>query len=118
MAFLMINGKDFSPYVRELKVKKAANYNSQTNAAGDTVVDYINTKRTIEVGIIPLTDAQMLQLQLDIAAFNVSLTFLNPQTNTLEENVSCIIPETDVEYYTIQSNKTMFNGVTLTFTEL
>ena len=40
------------------------------------------------------------------------------ENNSLEENVSCIIPATDVEYYTIQAKKTMFDGVTLTFTEL
>ena len=118
MAYFKIGENDYSAFVNKLKIQRQVKYNAQTNAAGDTVVDYINTKRTIEVGIIPLTDAQMLQLQLDIAAFNVSLTFLNPQTNTLEENVSCIIPATDVEYYTIQANKTMFDGITLTFTEL
>jgi hypothetical protein len=54
MAYFKIGEIDFSPYVNSLKINKSANYNAQTNAAGNTVVDYINSKRTIEVGIIPV----------------------------------------------------------------
>ena len=39
MAYFKINDIDFSDYVSELKVNKSANYNVQTNAAGDSVVD-------------------------------------------------------------------------------
>lgn len=118
MTYFMINGVDYSMYVSELKVSKEANYSAQTNAHGDTVVDYINSKREIEVGIIPLSAEVMLALQQAIDKFNVTISFLNPQTNSLEENVNCIIPSSDVEYYTIQANKTMFEACSLTFTEL
>ncbi|MGM9543612.1 MAG: hypothetical protein ACI3T9_01380 [Romboutsia timonensis] len=118
MAYFKIGDTDYSKYVNELKIKKASNYNSQTNAAGDTVVDYINSKRSIEVGIIPLDDTAMAQLQTDIDSFNVSISFRNPKTNQLEENVNCIIPEDEVEYYTIQVNKVMYKAFTLKFTEL
>lgn len=118
MEYLKINGKDFSQYVNELKVGKTANYNAQTNAAGNTVVDYINKKHIVEVGFIPLDGAEMLALQQEIDAFNVSLSFRNPLTNEIVENVNCIIPESNVEYYTIQVNKVMYKAFTLTFTEL
>lgn len=118
MAYFKIGDVDFSMYVSSLKVAKTANYNAQTNAAGDTVVDYINSKRSIEVGIIPLDELEMAELQEAIDAFNVSISFRNPHTNTLEEGVNCIIPSSDVEYYTIQSNKVSYKGCTLTFTEL
>ena len=59
MAYFKIGKTDFSNIVNELKVDNTSNYNSQTNAAGNTVVDYINTKRIIEVGIIPLDDTNM-----------------------------------------------------------
>lgn len=118
MAYFKIGEKDYSMYVNELNISTDTNYNSQTNAAGDTVVDYINQKREIEVGIIPLDDTVMAELQADIGAFNVSISFRNPTTNVLEENVDCIIPSHDVEYYTIQVNKVMYNGLTLKFTEL
>lgn len=118
MAYFKINNTDYSMYVNELKIESKANYTAQTNAAGNTVVDYINTKRTINVGIIPLDAAVMKELQNAIAAFNVSITFLNPKTNELEEGVACIIPSNNVDYYTIQANKTTFNAFKLKFIEL
>ena len=118
MAYFKINGVDYSMYVNALKVSRVCNYNAQTNANGDTVVDYINTKRNIEVGIIPLSDSDLRSLMNAIDGFSVSISFLNPQTNELETNVSCIIPDSEIEFYTIQVNKTMYKAATLTFTEL
>lgn len=105
-------------YVNELNVSTDTNYNAQTNAAGNTVVDYINQKRKISVGIIPLNDTVMKALQEDIAAFNVKISFRNPKTNLIEENVDVIIPSNEVEYYTIQANKVMYNALSLEFEEL
>ena len=118
MAYFKIGNVDFSMYVSELKINKDYNYNAQTNAAGDTVVDYINSKREIEVGIIPLNDTAMANLQTAIDAFNVSISFRNPKTNALEENVNCIIPSNGIEYYTIQANKVMYKEFELKFIEL
>ena len=118
MAYFKINNIDYSPYTSGLKVKKSTNYTSQVNAAGDTVVDYINSKRAIEATIIPMNDAEMATLQTELDKFNVSISFRNPNTNTLEENINCIIPDTEITYYTIQVNKVMYNALTLTFTEL
>ena len=118
MAYFMIGKNDYSSIVSGLKVSNTNRYNSQTNAAGDTVVDYINTKRSFEVGIIALSDTKMAQLEDDLAAFNISISFRNPQTNELEENVNCIIPSHDIEYYTIQANKVMYKAMTLKITEL
>ena len=118
MAYFKIGETDYSMYVNELNIEKEANYHAQTNAAGNTVVDYINHKRTIEVGIIPLDSDAMKALQTAIDAFSVSISFRNPKTGELEEGVSCIIPGNNVEYYTIQANKVMFNAFKLEFIEL
>ena len=118
MTYFKINGVDYSKCVNALKITKNANYSAQTNAAGDTVADYINSKRVIEVGIIPLVGLAMLNLQAAIDSFSVELSFLNPITGGFEENVPCIIPENGVEFYTIQANNVMFKAFTLTFTEL
>lgn len=118
MAYFKIGDKDYSMYVNELNISTDTNYNSQINAAGNTVVDYINKKRVISVGIIPLDDTAMAELQEDIDAFNVSISFRNPKTKALEENVNCIIPSNEIEYYTIQVNKVMYNAFTLDFEEL
>ena len=117
MAYFKIGSTDFSNIVNELKVDNTSNYNSQTNAAGDTVVDYINTKRIIEVGIIPLDDTDMAKLQTAINDFKVMISFRNPRTNQLE-TIFCIIPESGIEYYTIQANKIMYKAFKLKFIEL
>ena len=116
MAYFKIGKTDFSNIVNELKIDKTSNYNSQTNAAGDTVVDYINTKRIIEVGIIPLDDTAMAELQTAINDFKVMISFRNPRTNQLE-TIFCIVPESGVEYYTIQANKVMYKAFKLKFIE-
>ena len=116
MAYFKIGKTDFSNIVNELKIDKTSNYNSQTNAAGDTVVDYINTKRIIEVGIIPLDDTDMANLQTAINDFKVMISFRNPRTNQLE-TIFCIIPESGIEYYTIQANKVMYKAFKLKFIE-
>lgn len=116
MAYFKIGSTDFSNIVNELKVDSTSNYNSQTNAAGNTVVDYINTKRIIEVGIIPLDDTDMAKLQTAINDFNVMISFRNPRTNQLE-TIFCIIPESGIEYYTIQANKVMYKAFKLKFIE-
>ena len=118
MAYLKINGVDFSGICNKLNITTDVLYNAQTNAAGGTVVDYVGAKRTIEVGIIALSDADMLRVQQAISAFSVALSFRNPRTNTLEENVPCIIPSSTADYYTIRIDKVLYNATTLTFQEL
>ena len=118
MAYFKIGDVDYSMYVNQLKINKSSVYNAQTNAAGNTVVDYINSKREIEVGIIPLNPNVMSELQTAIDAFNVSISFRNPKTNVLEEGIDCIIPQNNIEYYTIQADKVMYKAFTLKFIEL
>lgn len=117
MAYFKINDNDFSAYVSGLKVSKAANYNAQTNAAGNTVIDLINSKRTIEATIIPVNQSIMIALQTALNAENIVLSILNPETNTLEA-FAAFIPDRETEYYTIQNNRILFKPFTLTFTEL
>lgn len=118
MTYFKINGTDFSNCVNALKVTSTANYNAQTNAAGDTVADFINRKRTIEVGIIPLDAAELTALMVAIDAFTVSVSFIDPRTGALAENVACIIPESGIDYYTIRADKTQSKAFSLQFIEL
>lgn len=118
MDYFVIDDIDFSKYVNSLIINTEAVYNKQSNAAGDSVVDYVNKKRTIEAGIIPLDKDSMVNLQNAINAFNVSITFLNPTTGELEQNVNCIIPSNGVEYFTIRNDKIQYNAFTLQFIEL
>ena len=92
MTYFKINGNDYSMYVNKLKVAREHIYKGMTNAAGNLLVKYVNTKRIIEVGIIPLDDAVMKRLQADINQFQVNVSFIEPETGALVENVACIIP--------------------------
>lgn len=116
LAYLLINNKDYSAYVNELKVNTEAVYNAQTNAAGNSVVEYINDKKVITVGFIPMSDNTAIKL-LNDASFHSSITYRNPLTNDLT-TIDCIVPESEIEYYTIQAGKVLYKAFTLTFTEL
>ena len=117
MVYFKINDTDYSMYTAELKITNASKYTTQTNAHQDTVVDYINDKKTIEVEIIPLNDTVMQQLTEDISGLGMNISYLNPQTKQLK-TISCILPSTNIEYYTIQQGKVSFKKVKLKFTEL
>lgn len=117
MAYIKINNADYSSYCSALEVTVNHNYTSQTNAAGNTVCDYVNKKREISVTIIQTSAAVMSVLQNTIDNFSVSLTFLNPKTQALE-TISAIIPSNNVSYYTIQNNRKEVKATTLRFIEL
>lgn len=118
MTYFKITNMDVSPYVSGLKISKAANYVAQTNAAGNTVVDYINTKRTFELTIIPLSNEPILKALLSrINHFNFTITYRNPDTSELEE-VNVMMPNSELEYYTIRADKVMYKAFPLTFVEL
>lgn len=117
MAYFKIGDVDFSHLVRSLNVAKEHNYNAQTNAAGNTVVDYINTKRNIEVGFIYMDDSDMSELQTAVSSFAVTITYRDPKTNALEV-ASCIAPKIEADYYTIHSGRVLYNELELEFTEL
>ena len=118
MAYFKIGSTDFSAYVSGLKISTDVNYNAQQNANCDTVVDYVNKKRTFEVEIIPLDATARAKLLAAIDAFSVSISFRNPKTNALETGVSCIIASHDISYYTIQDSKIMYQKFNLKFNEL
>ena len=118
MAYFKIGDKDFSNYVRELTIQKKHNYNAQTNAAGDTVVDYISAKRVVEVGIITVNEAVAKEILDAVDGFNVLISFRDPRNGALVEGMNCVIPETEIDYYTIQTDKVLVNEFELEFTEL
>lgn len=116
--FFKINGIDFSQYVNKLMIGTEHNYKQMTTAAGNTLVKYVNSKRTIEVGIIPLNDAAMKSLLAQVDKFQVTISYRNPETNTLEENIKCIIPNHLIEYHTIQVGKVLYKSFSLQIKEL
>ena len=116
MNYFKINDKDFSMYVNKLEVNKNHIYNARQNAAGNTIVKYLNSKRTLTVGIITLDAASMQALQQAISNITMRVTYLNPETAQID-TIKCILDTQTVDYYTIQNSKVQFKAFTLTFIE-
>ena len=116
MAYLKINGVDYSRYVNKLLIDTKHKYTARESASGDLLTKYIARKRNIQVGVIPLDASALKSLVNAINGFEVSVTFLDPATNNLT-TVNCIIPVHSVEYYTIQAGKTMTKAFTFTCEE-
>lgn len=118
MAYFKIGNTDFSDIVAELNVRYQPLFNSQTNASGNTVIDMINSKRLIEVKIITINSTKMAQLLNAIKNYNVSISYRDPITNELATGVNCLIDDIPVEYYTIQTQRVLYNETKLSFQEL
>lgn len=116
MTFFRVNYNDLSPYVSELNISYKENFNSQTNAAGDTMVDWKSTKRIVEVKLIPM---KMFYYSMfsDVIGFENEIEYLDPKTQQLNV-INAILPSNAVSFYTIQDRNQLLNAVTLTFEEL
>lgn len=117
MTYLKINGHDYSQYVNKLTVIKDHNYTSRITSSGYMKIKYVASKRTLEVGIIPLEQAAMKTLLADINGFEVSVEYLNPETNALETISECIIASNTVDYYTIRADKVSYQAFTFKIQE-
>ena len=116
--FLKINDNDYSMYVNKLQVATQHHYQQKSSANGADKITYKYKRRVIEVGIIPLDDAAMMNLMNDIDKFRVSVSFRDPLTNAITENMNCIIPNNIVEYYTIQVGKVQYKAFSLQLQEV
>lgn len=116
MAYLKINGHDYSQYVNKLLVDRKHKYTARESASGDLLVKPITVKRNIQVGVIPLSASTLKTLMADIANLEVTVTFLDPITNELS-TANCIIPVSSVEYYTIRADNVMTKAFTFTCEE-
>ena len=102
MVIFKINNVDFSDLVTGLKVgyETLVSDNSGRNAAGDTVIDVINTKRKIYVTLRHTTFAEMQSFLAAVEPFKVTVTYLDPKP----------------EYYNI--SHTLYKPMNLNFIEL
>lgn len=116
MAYLKINGVDYSRYVNKLLIDTKHKYTARESASGDLLTKYIAKKRNISVGVIPLDASALKSLMQAINEFEVEVTFLDPATNSLT-TCNCIIPVHSVEYYTIRAGRTMAKAFSFTCEE-
>jgi hypothetical protein len=116
MAYLKINGTDYSQYVNKLSITTKHKYTARENASGNLLTKYITKKRNIQVGVIPLSASSLKSLVSAINGFTVTVEFLDPETNSLS-TANCIIPTHNVEYYTINAGGTKTKAFTFTCEE-
>lgn len=116
--FFKINDNDYSMYVNKLQIGTEHFYQQKSSANGADKITHKYKRRTIEVGIIPLNDIAMMRFLTDVDKFRVSVSYRDPSTNTLVENVTCIIPNHIVDYYTIQVGNVKYKAFTLQLKEV
>lgn len=118
--YLTINGVDFSKYVSGIKVQKQTKFNQQTNAAGNTVIDFINCKYVVEVAFTPIIgETEINNFNMAFTSDNglvVSLGFYNPFTTSIS-TISASNGNKTLEWYNL-SSKQITKPFTLTFTQL
>lgn len=119
MAYLYINGNNYSQYVNKLVVTTKQKYTARENASGNLLVKYITQKRNIQVGLRPLESSEALPIISAIsgaASMNVRVNFLDPTTNSIS-GAECIVPVNSVEYQQINSNGTLLKAISFTCEE-
>lgn len=116
--FFKINNNDYSMYVNQLTITTQHTFEQKTTAGGKDRITYRYSRRIIDVGIIPLNDTVMARLLNDADKFRVSVSFRDPKTNELVENLECIIPQNVVEYYTIQAGNVSYKAFSLRLQEV
>lgn len=117
--YLKVNNIDFSYIVSGLKVgyETLVSDSSGRNAAGDTVIDVINRKIKVYVTLRHTTESEMRSFLAAVKDYVVTVSFRNPETNTLS-TINAYIGTPEPEYYTIQSNKVVYKPMNINFIEL
>ena len=117
MAIFKIGNTDFSDLVTGLKVgyETLVSDNSGRNAAGDTVLDVINTKRKIYVTLRHTTFAEMQSFLAAVEPFQVTISYLDPKTNALK-TASTYIGTPEPEFYNVSHS--LYKPMNLNFIEL
>lgn len=116
--FFKIGSSDFSSLVSGLKVgyETLVSDESGRNANGDTVIDVINKKRKLYVTLRHTTNSEMANFLAAIEGYVVTVSYLDPKTNTLK-SMTAYTGTPEPEYYTI-SDKTIYKPLSLNFIEL
>lgn len=116
MAYLMINGTDYSNIVSGIKINYDKDYTTLKTAIGYTFVDYITTNTTLEVSVIALDDNKMKSFLNDIDDISISVSYRYP--GGVLRQLTAFAPSNSIEYYTIQQNNVSFKGMTVKLVEI
>ena len=117
--YFKIGSQDFSPIVSSLKVgyETLVSDESGRNAKGNMVLDIVNKKRKVYVGLRYTTADEMAAFLTAVKNYQVSISYLDPQTKALE-TCSVYIGTPEPEYFTIQDGRVLCKPMNLNFIEL
>lgn len=120
MVYFKIGTTDFSSCVAGLKCgfEVLLSDKSGRNARGNTVVDIVNRKDKIYVTTRPMTLDEMSAFLGAVQSYVVYISYLNPRTKTLKNNVRCYIGTPEPEFYRIIDGKVLYKPMQLNFIEL
>lgn len=118
MAYFKIGNTDFSDMVSSLKTgyETLVSDDSGRNAAGDTVIDIINKKIKVYVGLRHTTAAEMQSFLSAIEDYVVNITYLDSKTQQ-PKTIKVYTGTPEPEFYTI-SSKTIYKPMDINFIEL
>jgi hypothetical protein len=117
--YFKIGDKDFSSLVSSLKVGKETLVSDESgrNANGDMVIDIVNKKRKVYVGLRHTTAEEMAEFLAATESYVVNATFLDPHTRQMH-TIRAYIGTPEPEYYTIQPGHVLCKPMNLNFIEL
>lgn len=117
--YFKINNQDFSHLVNSLKVgyETLVSENSGRNANGDTVIDVINKKIKVYIGLRHTFEEEMQEFLNAMEPYVVEVAFRNPKTGNLH-TITTYTGTPEPEYYTIQTDKVIYKPLTINFIEL
>lgn len=117
MEYFRINETNLSPYISGLKISYKTNYNAQTNAAGDMVVDIVNKKKVFDVTFTYMNYGSLRSIIDDFYKEpSVTVYYLDPDTGETSYT-QCFVAGFDIDYYTI-SRLIITKPFTVQFIEL
>lgn len=119
MNYFKINNQDFSSLVSSMKVgyETLVADGSGRNANGDTVIDVINKKCKVYIGLRHTTESEMRSFLAAIEGYVVNVSFLNPKTNSIK-TITAYTGTPEPDYYTIQDDRILYKPLSLNFIEL
>lgn len=116
--YFKINNQDFSHLVSTLKIgyEVLVSESSGRNANGDSVIDVVNRKHKVYVGLRHTFDDEMEAFLNALEDYVIEVSFRNPKTGAFS-TIIAYHGTPEPEYYTL-SGRVIYKPLNLNFIEL
>lgn len=117
MSYFEIDGVNFSQLISTMKIGYKTLTTDSTNASGSIVVDVINKKVSIEVGLRHTTDDEMKVFLSAIDDYVCEISYRDSKTG-IKKTINAKVSAPEPEYYTIQDGFIIYKPMSVSFEEL